>query len=437
MATTPFDSALYGPLFTDREVAGLFSDAAELDAIVVVERALARAEGRLGVIPAAAADEIDRSLDGFSADPALFADGARGAGVAIPGLVKALRKAVGGEAAQYVHWGPTSQDIVDTALVLRLDTATRLIGTRLDGVIKQLVSLAERHKTTVMAARTRSQIAVPTTFGLRVAGWLAPLVRRRAQLSEVRDRLLMVQFGGAAGTASAIGSEGVRVMEGLAAELGLQAPAMPWHTQRDGLMELAAWLANLTASLGKIGADVALSARSEIVELRPGSGGGSSTMPQKVNPVAAEFLVTLARYTVGTLGTFAQAGIHAEERDGTAWSLEWITLPAMVAAAAGALSHAEELIGGLVVEEVAMAGRAGGATLAEAASFALSQHMPREKAQDLVKQAALSGGDLVEALSGLTDAPVDWAALADPKQHLGVAEAFVDRVLAEAQRVLS
>lgn len=434
MAVTPFDSQLLGSLFTDPDVASLFSDAAEIDALIGVERALARVEGRLGVIPSAAAAEIDRKLDGAAIDPASLAAGARSAGVPIPALVKELRGIVGGEPAGFVHWGATSQDIVDTALVVRLGTGLDLLEARLDTLIDCLAGLADRHRATVMAARTRTQIAVPTTFGLRAAGWLAPLLRHRDRLAEARPRILMVQFGGAGGTASAIGGDGLSVMEGLSAELGLGAPPMPWHTQRDGLMELAGWLANLTASLGKIGTDVAILARSEVAEVRPGSGGGSSTMPQKANPVSAEMLVALARITAGNLGTFAQGTIHAEERDGAAWSVEWATLPAMMAAAGGGLVHAVELLDTLVVDGAAMRGRAGGATLAEAASFALSEHMSRDAAQALVKQAAQSGKDLVEALAELSDAPVDWAAFADPAAHLGVADEFIDRVLAAARR---
>lgn len=434
MAVTPFDSRILGPLFADPEIAALFTDEAELAALIDVERALARVEGRQGVIPADAAAEIDRRLDGAEVDPASLASGTRSAGVPLPGLVKDLKAIVGGEAAQFVHWGATSQDIVDTALVVRLGTALDLLEARLDTLIACLADLADRHRATVMAARTRTQIAVPTTFGLRAAGWLAPLLRHRERLAEARPRILMVQFGGAGGTASAIGGDGLAVMESLAAELGLAVPPMPWHTQRDGLMELAGWLANLTASLGKIGTDVAILARSEVAEVRPGSGGGSSTMPQKANPVSAEMLVALARITAGNLGTFAQGAIHAEERDGAAWSVEWATLPAMVAAAGGGLVHAAELLETLVVDAAAMRARAGGATLAEAASFALSEHMTREAAQALVKQAAQGDADLVTALAELSDAPIDWAAFADPSAHLGVADAFVERVLAAARK---
>ncbi|WP_018700949.1 3-carboxy-cis,cis-muconate cycloisomerase [Amorphus coralli] len=433
MAVSPFQSQVFGPLFADTEIVAAFSDAADLDALIRVERALARVEGRLGVIPAAAAETIDAALDGAVVDPATLAEGTRSAGVVLPGLVKDLRKRVGGEAAQFVHWGATSQDVVDTALAIRLADVLDRLEAHLDRLIECLADMAERHRGTVMAARTRTQIAVPTTFGLRAAGWLAPLLRHRDRLRQARPRILMVQFGGAGGTASAIGADGVRVMQGLAQELGLCVPPMPWHTQRDGILECGAWLAGVTASLGKIGTDVALLARSEVAELRPGSGGGSSTMPQKANPVSAELLVALARFTAGSLGTLAQGAIHAEERDGAAWSVEWATLPEMAAATGGALLHAIDLLGALVVVEDAMAARAGGPTLAEAASFVLSQHMPREEAQGLVKKATQSGKDLAEALSELTDAPIDWSAFSDPAAHLGVADAFIDRVLAEAR----
>ena len=179
MAVTPFDSRILGPLFADPEIAALFTDEAELAALIDVERALARVEGRQGVIPADAAAEIDRRLDGAEVDPASLASGTRSAGVPLPGLVKDLKAIVGGEAAQFVHWGATSQDIVDTALVVRLGTALDLLEARLDTLIACLADLADRHRATVMAARTRTQIAVPTTFGLRAAGWLAPLLRHR------------------------------------------------------------------------------------------------------------------------------------------------------------------------------------------------------------------------------------------------------------------
>ena len=210
-------------------------------------------------------------------------------------LVEQLRAAVGGEAAGYVHWGATSQDIVDTGLMLRLrgvaDQLEEKIG-RLSGLLGKL---ADEHRGTVMAARTRSQQALPTSFGLKAAGWLSPLIDHRTRLDEMRPRLFAVQFGGAVGTLAALGDRGIEVMEALGEELDLAVPAAPWHVQRDNLAEFAGWLSMVTGSLGKMAQDLILLAQSEVAEVRPGAGGGSSTMPQKSNPVACEVMVTLAR----------------------------------------------------------------------------------------------------------------------------------------------
>ena len=194
-----------------------------------------------------------------------------------------------------------------------------------------------------MVARTRFQQAIPTTFGLKVAGWLAPLLRHRQRLAELLPRLLVVQLGGAAGNLAALGDRGVEVMEDLARELGLACPPMPWHSQRDGLIELAGWLSLVTGSLGKLGQDVLLLAQNEVGEIREADGGGSSTMPQKSNPIRAEALVTLARSNATLVAGMHQAALHAHERDGAAWQLEWKILPDMVLAAGSALGHATAL----------------------------------------------------------------------------------------------
>ena len=246
-------AGIFGPLLADTEVAALLGDAAQARAMIRVEVALATVEGRLGVIDEAAAEAIVGALAGFEPDLTDLARGTASAGVPVPALAAQLRKAVGGPAATFVHWGATSQDIVDTALVLQLREVLDVLEARLTGLIDDLVRLADAHRGTVTVARTRFQQALPTTFGLKVAGWLAPLPRHRDRLAELRPRLLAVQFGGAAGNLAALGDPGVEVMEGLAAELGLACPAMPWHSQRDNLGELASWLALLTGSLGKLG----------------------------------------------------------------------------------------------------------------------------------------------------------------------------------------
>jgi 3-carboxy-cis,cis-muconate cycloisomerase len=428
------------PLLVDAEVAGLLGDGRLARAMVEVERALARVEGRLGVVDAAAAARIDGALAGFEPDLDDLARGTASAGVPVPALVAQLRRAVGGDAATFVHWGATSQDVVDTALVLRLRELLAVLDARLAGLIEALARLAEAHRDTPTVARTRFQQALPTTFGLKVAGWLAPLPRHRERLGQLGPRLLAVQLGGAAGNLAALGGRGVEVMEALARELGLACPAMPWHSQRDALGELASWLALVSGSLGKMGLDVLLMAQNEVGEVREAEGGGSSTMPQKSNPVLAEALVALAGRNATLVGAMHEAALHAQERDGAAWQLEWATLPAMASTTAAALSHAGRLAGTLVVDAARMRAvldGTGGLLLAEAVSFALSGHMPRADAQALVKaaceEALASGRDMVEVVAGRTDAAVDWAALRREAERPACASTLIDRVLGEAR----
>ncbi len=437
MTVSLFDSALYGGLFSDREIAALLDDRARLRAMLDVEAALARVQGQLGVIPPAAAARIAEIAEALEIDPAALAPGTASAGVPTPALVAALRAAVGTAAAPYVHWGATSQDIMDTGLVLRLRDLLDKFDQRLAGVIQSLAALAEAHRGTVMAARTRAQQALPTTFGLKAAGWLAPLARHRERLAQLRPRLLVVQLGGAAGTLAALGTRGIEVMEALAGALDLAVPPAPWHAQRDGFAELAAWFALVTGGLGKIGEDLVLLAQSEVGEATPRGGGSSSTLPQKTNPVVAEALVTLARFNAGLLAPATEALVQAQERGGAAWSLEWLTLPQMAAATGAALRLAAEALDGLVVDEARMAANleaSQGLILAEAASFALAEHMPRPEAQALVQaacaEAAQSGRHLMDVLAEKTPAPLDWAALRDPAGYLGTADRLVDRVLA-------
>ncbi|MGF1611341.1 MAG: 3-carboxy-cis,cis-muconate cycloisomerase [Kiloniellales bacterium] len=440
MTVSPLDSALYGALLSDAETAALFDDRADMRAMLAVEAALARAEAKLGIIPAEAAERIARTAENLEIEPATLAAGTASAGVPVPALVESLRQAAGGEAAAYVHWGATSQDIIDSALLLRLRSALEIHERRLAALIEQLAALAEAHRATVMAGRTRSQQATPITFGLKVAGWLAPLLRQRARLNEIRPRLLLVSFGGAAGTLAALGERGLEVAEALAGELALGMPPGPWHSQRDGLAELGGWLALTTGALGKIGQDVALLAQSEVSELHEGAGGGSSTMPQKANPVASETLVTAARMNAGLLATLHQAMLPEHERGGVAWQLEWLTLPQMVVLTGAALRQAVALIGGLQVDVRRMRANldaSNGLILAEAASFALARHMPRPEAQALVKAACRDAiaqqRHLIDLLAERVDAPLDWQTLRDPANYLGAAGEIVDRILRDAR----
>jgi 3-carboxy-cis,cis-muconate cycloisomerase len=443
MSVSPFDSALLGDLFSDPEIAALFDDRAQISAMLLFESALAAAEARAGVIPDQSAVRIAEACREFNPDPASLAAGTASAGVPVPALVKALKAEIGGDDARYVHFGVTSQDVVDSALVLQLRDAVAIIRRRIRKLAKALSKHADTHRKTVMIGRTRSQQAVPTTFGLKAAGWLAPLVRIDRRIESLTSDLLRISFGGAAGTLASIGEKAHDVETNLAEELDLPLADMPWHAQRDVLVDFASQLTALTGALGKMGQDLVLLAQSEIAEVQPGKGGGSSTMPHKSNPVQAEMLVTLARFNAGQLGTFAQAQLHDHERSGASWLLEWLTLPQMITATGAALVQAVDMVPDLKINADRMGDNLAlsrGAMLAEAATFALADHLGRDAADKLVKEAVAKSSanqtNLFDELAKLTDAPVDWDQVRDPANYIGQADLFIDRVLGAARRGL-
>jgi 3-carboxy-cis,cis-muconate cycloisomerase len=443
MSVSPFDSALLGNLFSDPEIAALFDDRAQIASMLLFESALAAAEARAGVIPEQSATRIAEVCRDFTPDPASLAAGTASAGVPVPALVKALKAEIGGDDARYVHFGATSQDVVDSALVLQLRDAVAIIRRRIRKLAKALSVHADTHRTTVMIGRTRSQQAVPTTFGLKAAGWLAPLVRIDHRIEGLSSDLLRISFGGAAGTLASIGVKAADVESNLSEELDLPLADMPWHAQRDVLVDFASQLTALTGALGKMGQDLVLLAQSEIAEVQPGKGGGSSTMPHKSNPVQAEMLVTLARFNAGLLGTFAQAQLHDHERSGASWLLEWLTLPQIITATGAALAQAVDMVPDLKINADRMAQNlelSRGAMLAEAATFALADHLGRDAADKLVKEAiaksAENASNLFDELPKLTDAPVDWDHVRNPVNYIGQSDVFIDRVLGAAKRGL-
>ncbi len=439
MAALSLDSTLYGGLLSDPETTHLMSDAAEISAMIRVEKALATVEARLGLIPEAEAEDLVAALDAVFIDPGALAEGVKRDGVVAPALVAELRTQLPVPLAQWLHWGATSQDIADLALVLRLKGVLDLFASRLDGLIRALGALARAHRDTVCLARTRSQAASPTVFGLKLANWLQPLLRHRTRIDELRPRLLAVQFGGATGTLSALGAGGIEVMDALADELGL-ARAEPWHASRDRIEECAGLMAMIATSLGRMGADFVLLAQTGVGEIGFAGAGGSSTLPQKQNPVLAEVLVSLGRFAATQASAVHHAAIHVQERDGAAWTLEWLALPPLVGATGAALARALNAIESLRVEPLRMQENLAatrGLVLAEAASFALAGHLPREDAARLVKQAvaACLAGErhLFDELAELTAAPVDWQSLRAPLPYLASAQGLVDRILAEAE----
>jgi 3-carboxy-cis,cis-muconate cycloisomerase len=443
MATPTMDSSLFAPLFSDGEVAEQFSDVQFVRAMLEVESGLATVEGRLGVIPTEAASRIVGVAGRLELDFERLRNGVEKSGVPVMELVGQLREQVGGDDADYVHWGATSQDIVDSARVLQIRASLTIFESRLGSLIRNLSRLADQHRHTLMAGRTHSQQALPITFGFKVAGWLAPLLRHRERLAELRPRILVVQFGGAVGTLATLGALGPRVQEALATELGLDLPPIPWHTQRDTIAELAGWLSMLNGSLAKMAQDVILLAQSEVSELNESSDstrGGSSTMPQKNNPITSELIITAARINASLLASMHQAQVQEHERGTHGWQMEWLVLPQMFTLTAAALNKALFLSQNLAVDEVRMAenvAASNGLMLAEAVSYALVRaSMSKASANQLVKEAcqvvAQEGRHLIEVMKEKTDAPVDWDAIREESAYLGSANTFIDRVLQAA-----
>lgn len=387
MPASPADSAIYRDLLGDAETAALFTDSAEIRAMLLVEGALARVQGDMGMIPAEAAAFIDRAAREVMIDPSALAAATAENGVPVPGFLATFRKAADAHGPMaYLHWGATSQDIMDTALALRLRRVLDLWELRLDRLLKAFGRLAEAHADLPMAARTYGQVATPTSFGAVVAGWGWPLLGWRSDLSGLRAALLQVSLSGAAGTGSALGPEAGQVRAGLARALGLADPGHSWHADRSGVARLAGWAAGLAGSLGKLGDDLFLMSQSGIAEVSLGGGGGSSTMPQKENPVGPSALVALARVVQGLAATLQGAGIHRQQRDGAAWFTEWLTLPQLCILTGRALALAGDLVEKLQADAVAMARPlADGLAHAETLTFALAKQMPRPEAQARIK----------------------------------------------------
>jgi 3-carboxy-cis,cis-muconate cycloisomerase len=430
MPATPYDSAIFRDLFGDAEVARLFSDSAEVRAMLVVEGALAKAQGALGLIPEISAAAIHRDALEVSIDPGGLAAETGVNAVVVPALIKAFRKAMDApEHAQYVHWGATSQDIIETGQILRLRQVMAIYEARLGRLVKGLGVLAAEHAELPMAARTYAQAATVTSFGAVVMGWGAPLLRHLARLQAVRGDLLCVSLSGAAGTLSAMGPKGPEVRAKLAEALGLADPGASWHAERDRIGAFAGWMTEVAVSLGKIGEDLILLSQSGINEVRLGQGGGSSTMPQKSNPVQPSLLVALGRQLVALNSAMQGAGLHRQQRDGAAWITEWLSLPQMCLGLGRALVVAGDLADGIAPDGARMAAGIGdglGLIYAEALSFELTAVMPRPEAQaavkELCKTAQATGRDLVDL------AEENWpgqgfAAKLTPARQMGVAPA--------------
>ncbi|MEJ0069592.1 MAG: 3-carboxy-cis,cis-muconate cycloisomerase [Pseudomonadota bacterium] len=444
-------SRLLLPLLGSPDVADIFGDAGRLQAMLDFEAALAAAEATCGVIPTDAATAIaaqcrvDRlDLDGFAEAAALAGN------LAIP-LVKRLTARVAAadrDAARFVHWGATSQDAIDTGLVLQLRSAADAIEGDLARLADALAQQAAAHKRTVMVGRTWLQHALPITFGLKAAGWLDAVERHRQRLRALRPRLFVLQFGGASGSLASLGARGLDVAASLARELDLALPDLPWHGARDRPVELGALLGLIAGTLGKIARDVSLLMQTEVGEaFEPAAAGrgGSSTMPHKRNPVAAAAVLAAATRAPGLVATLMTAMLQEHERGLGGWHAEWVALPELAILTAGALSQTADMIAGLEIDTARMRANLDathGLIMAEAVTMALGAKLGRLEAHRLVETACRRAiaeqrhlravlADDATVTSELDAAALDR--LFDPLNYLGVAESFIDRVLAARQ----
>jgi 3-carboxy-cis,cis-muconate cycloisomerase len=445
------DSTIFADMFGTRAMRRIFGDEALLARCTEVEAALARAQGRLGIIPAEAAAAISqaehRLANGQAAlDLTRLKKETETVGYPILPLVRQLA-GLAGEAGRFLHWGATTQDIMDTAAVLQIRAGLGLIEEDLTAARKHLAALARRYRDTPMAGRTHLQHALPVTFGYKAAVWLSTLDRHSDRLLELGPRVLMAQFGGAAGTLASLGNgeEGLRTRAELARELRLGDPLITWHTARDGIAETIQVLALLAGSLGKIAFDVMLMSATEFGEAAEpfvAGRGSSSTMPQKRNPISCELILAAAKVLRQQAGLALDAIITDFERATGPWHVEWVALPEAFGYAAGALHQARFMLGGLIVDAGRMEKNLAmthGLIVAEAVMMGLAPFTGRNEAHDLVYDACRvaieSDRPLLDVLLGTpavagTLGADQLRALTDPANYLGAAPAMVDRVLA-------
>ncbi len=446
------DNQLFDAYFTAPAMREIFSDRGRVQGMLDFEAALARAEAAVGVIPQVAVAPIEAACHAERYDFGALAEAIAVAGNSAIPLVKALGKVIASgvpEAERYVHLGATSQDAMDTGLVLQLRAALNLIETDLQRLAESLARQAEAHADTPLAGRTWLQHATPVTLGMKIAGWLGALTRHRQRLQELKPRLLTLQFGGASGTLAALGDQALPVAEALAAQLNLQLPEQPWHTQRDRLVEFASVLGLVAGSLGKIGRDISLLMQTEAAEVfepaAPGNGG-SSTMPHKRTPVGAAVLIGAATRVPGLLSTLFAAMPQEHERSLGLWHAEWETLPEICCLVSGALRQAQIIADGLQVDAVRMRDNLDltqGLVLAEAVSIVLAQRLGRDTAHHLLetccKRAVAEQRHLRAVLGDDPQVSGELSAdeldrLLDPAHYLGQARVWVERALAEHHR---
>ena len=436
-------SGLFGATLTRGRAAAATSDEVWLRALLDVEAALARAQARVGIITAADAEAIERACRTATFDIDAIGTEAAATGTPVVPLVARLRAEVGEPASAQVHRGATSQDVIDTAAMLVSRAAITAVVEDIDGASDSAARLAAAHRDTIISGRTLLQHALPTTFGLKAAGWMTGLDEAAARLREVASRRLAVQLGGAAGTLAAFGSRGDEAVAAFAEELGLARPVVPWHTERTRIGELATALGVAAGAVAKPARDVVLLAQTEVGEVREGvpGRGGSSAMPHKRNPVAAVSALAAAQQAPGLVATLLAAMVQEHERAAGAWHAEWAPLRSLLAAVGSGAAWLADCLEHLEVDEERMAAnlaRSGGLILTERIVAELGARIGRSEAEKVVTSAvqdAEAGGRPFDAvfrervgrfpqLAGL-----DIDDLLDPRRYLGSAASLVDRAL--------
>lgn len=422
----------------------LFAETATLSRYLQVEVALAQTEAALGIIPERAAQAIAASATVENIDRERYRQDFATVGFPIVGLVRQLTELVPDGLGEFTHWGATTQDIMDTGLVLALRELVAWTEQALDTIIGEVAHIAEEHSGTLMIGRSQMQHAVPITFGYKAAGWLVTLLRHKSRLKEMRPRLLQVQFGGAVGTLVALHPDGPAVRHGLAERLGLGEPIVCWHTQRDSLSEMITYFGLLTATLAKIATDIMLLAQTEVAEVHEPTTkdrGISSTMPHKRNPVLSQQIIVAARLTRAQVASMLEAMVQDHERGSATWQMEWTLVPVTAAYALSALERALELVAGLDIHPERMRENLGLSrqfVYAEAVMMALAPQLGRQKAHDLVDAAVSDarGGKLfVDALQQSQEINNILSASAlsqifDGQAHIEAADKAVKEVLA-------
>jgi 3-carboxy-cis,cis-muconate cycloisomerase len=447
MPSTVIDSVLFRDSFGTPQMRAIFDDRALVARYIDAEVALAKAQARCGVIPEEAAKEIAARAHVDGLDFELMRHETENVGYPILPLVHQLGKMCG-ESGAYVHWGATTQDIMDTALVLQMRDALALIDSDIAELRRILAGLAQRYRDTPMAGRTHLQQALPVTFGYKAAVWLSMFDRHAERLAQLRPRVLVGQFAGAAGTLASLGTRGLEVQKAMMEELDLGVPVATWHVARDNLAEAVNLLGLLTGSLGKVAYDVMIMASSEFGELYEPfvkGRGASSTMPQKRNPISCELIFAASKAVRQHAGLMLDAMIHDFERATGPWHAEWIALPEAFILTAGALHQAKFMLGGLIVDEARMRKNldmTSGLIVAEAVMMGLAPHLGRNEAHDVVYAACRAvneqGGTLADVLAGMPEvasrlnrAAIDR--LTDPGNYLGAAPQMVDRAVASSR----